>query len=263
MIKLINEDSLIALNDLIRGGQKVDLTVTSPPYDTLRNYNENLNWNFDIFKKIADLLFKITVDGGVVVWVVNDATINGTKTLTSFKQALYFKDIGFNVHDVMLFAKNNPIPQLFHKRYTDAFEYMFIFSKGTPKTCNPLKEPCKNAGIKSPPVKQINEGDRVVRKNKGNIINDYKIKSNIWYYTVGDYSTKIYKHPAMFPLDLALDHIYSWTNPNDTVLDCFMGSGTTGLACLQSNRNFIGIEIEEKYYKMAKKRCSEYQSILW
>ncbi len=263
MIKLINNDSLIALNDLIGGGEKVDLTVTSPPYDTLRNYNDNLNWNFDIFKNIADLLFNITVDGGIVVWVVNDATINGSKTLTSFKQALYFKDIGFNVHDVMLFAKNNPIPQLFHKRYNDAFEYMFIFSKGAPKTCNPLKEPCKLAGTKIKSFKRIDKTDNRQRLNKMGTVNNEKIKSNIWYYTVGGGDTKKYKHPAMFPLDLAKDHILSWTNPNDTVLDCFMGSGTTGVACLQCNRNFIGIEIEEKYYNMAKERCSEYQSILW
>ena len=146
--KLYNNDSRVILNELIDKKISVDLVVTSPPYDDLRNYDNSLDWNFNVFKEIAELIYKITVDGGVVVWIVNDKIIDGSKTLTSFKQALYFKSIGFNVNDVMIWNKNNPMPQLPHNRYTSAFEYMFCFSKGKPKTFNGIQLPCKNKGKK-------------------------------------------------------------------------------------------------------------------
>ena len=78
-------------------GIKVDLTVTSPPYDDLRTYKgTNDDWNFEKFKEVADLLYDITADGGAVIWVVGDATIKGSETLSSLKQAIYFKELGFN-----------------------------------------------------------------------------------------------------------------------------------------------------------------------
>lgn len=258
-VTLIHGDCRNVMKKLIDDGVKVDLTVTSPPYDTLRNYDESLEWDFDVFKEVADLLYRITVNGGVVVWVVNDKTDNGSKTGTSFKQALYFKEIGFNLHDVMLFAKKNPVPQIFHKRYTDAFEYVFILSKGNPNTCNPLMESCKTAGEISRTFKKISANDQERYINKGTKTKDFKIKSNIWYYGLGGTN---YGHPATFPLDLAKDHILSWSNPNDLVLDCFMGSGTTGVACQELNRNFIGIEKVEKYYNIAKERCKNIQKRL-
>ena len=204
---------------------------------------------------------KYSKRGGVLVWVVNDSTIDGSKTGTSFRQALYFKDIGFNLHDVMLFAKNNPLPQIFHKRYTDAFEYMFILSKGKPKTCNPLTEPCKCKGQQAKSFKKISSKG-MVRVNKSSIINDTKIKSNIWFYTIGESAIKKFRHPAMFPLDLAKDHILSWSNKGDVVLDPFMGSGTTGVACQELDREFIGIEISEEYCNIAYERLKTQQTKL-
>ena len=262
MIKLINDDSRNALKELIDGGVEVDLVVTSPPYDNLRNYNDSLRWDECIFKEIARLLYNVTVDGGVIVWIVNDGTMKGSRTGTSFKQALYFMEIGFNLHDTMIFAKNNPLPQIWSKRYTDAFEYMFIFSKGTPKTCNALREPCKYKGLKLTNYKKITSKDTDRRYDKEGVVNEDKIKGNIWYYNIGDIDTKKWGHPAMFPVDLAKDHILSWSNPNELVLDPFMGSGTVGVACQENNRNFIGIELEEKYYLMAKERTKTYQSKL-
>lgn len=262
-MRLINGDCLEEMNKLIQKGVKVDLTVTSPPYDNLRNYEDSLEWNMSVFREVANLLYEITTDGGAVVWIINDKTDKGSKTGTSFKQALYFKEIGFNIHDVMIFAKNNPLPQIFHKRYTDAFEYMFVFSKGLLKTCNPLKEHCKCAGQKIKSFKRIDKTDNQERLNKTGTVKDEKIKSNIWHYPVGDKDTKKYNHPAMFPLDLAKDHIISWSNEGDLVLDPFMGSGTTGVACQELNRDFIGIEKVEKYYDIAKERCKTYQSKLW
>lgn len=260
---LKNGDCRCVLKDLIDDDVKVDCIITSPPYDDIKNYNNSLEWNFDVFKEIALLCYEILKEGGILVWVVNDKTKNGSKTGTSFEQCLFFKSIGFNIHDVMIFAKNNPIPQVFHKRYTDAFEYMFVFSKGKPNTCNALLEPCKNAGIKCPPVKQISSNDEVVRKNKDIMVKDFKIRSNIWYYSVGG---KNYGHPAVFPLDLAKEHILTWTNENDVVLDPMMGSGTVGVACRELNRRFIGIEKVGKYYDIALERCGDgfsYQSKLF
>lgn len=256
---LIHDNNIPAMKKLIEQGIKVDLTVTSPPYDDLRNYNNTLNWDFDIFKQIADLLYDITDKGGVVVWVVNDKISNGSKTLTSFKQALYFKEIGFKVNDIMIWRKINPMPPLPHSRYANGFEYMFILSKGKPKTFNGIQIPCKNKGKKASTFKVMTASDNAKYIDKNRITKDTKLASNVWDYGIGGTN---YGHPAVFPLQLAKDHIITWSNPDDLVLDPFMGSGTTGVACLQNNRKFIGIEMVEKYYNIAKERCAKYQSKL-
>ena len=252
--KLYQGDCLDVMDKLIEEGVEVDLTVTSPPYDDLRNYNNTLAWNFDIFKQVADRLYKITKNGGVVVWVVNDKTKNGSETGSSFKQALYLKEIGLNLHDTMIYAKNNPIPQN-HNRYEQAFEYMFILSKGKPSTFNPLKEPTINYG------KEFNWGNRKTefddnqcrrhRDKDVRKVNKYKTKKNIFYYSIGGGKSG---HPAVFPEKLAEDHILSWSNEGDVILDCFMGSGTTGKMALLNNRRFIGIEKVEEYFNIAEKR---------
>lgn len=237
------------------GKETVDLVITSPPYDKLRNYKDIDNFQFNF---IADELVRILKPGGVIVWVVNDATVDGSETCTSFKQALYFKSKGLNLHDTMIFAKNNPIPQIYRSRYNNEFEYMFVFSKGKPKTHNPIKIPTKNAGkeLKGTTYKNYSKKDQK-RKKDANPVKDEKIKGNIWYYTVGvnavdRSSAKL--HPATFPYQLAEDHILSWSNEGDVVLDPMMGSGTVGLACQNNNREFIGIEVVEEYFHNAKHR---------
>ena len=235
--------------------KSVDLTVTSPPYDNLRTYNGNISqWSFEKFQQIAKELYRITKDGGVVVWIVADATIKGSETGTSFRQALRFMDCGFNLHDTMIYEKNNAIP-LNHNRYEQTFEYMFVFSKGKPKTFNPIKIQCKTAGLKTSKrtFYQRREDNIPSEGHKNGAVKADKIRNNIWQYSVG--GGKI-KHPAVFPLQLAKDHIVSWSNENDTVLDCFMGSGTTGVACVNLKRNFIGMEIEEEYFKVAEERIN-------
>ena len=259
-IKLYQGDCLEVMDRLIAEGVKVDLVVTSPPYDNLRTYNNSSIWNFDVFKKVADRLFKIVKDGGVIVWVVNDQTIKGSETGTSFRQALYFKEIGFNLHDTMIYAKQNPIPNA-GRRYQQCFEYMFVFSKGNPKVVNILLEPRHNL-CNDKRTKRIKKGTRGKDGNFGKEkvweIKEIVPRRNIWTYKVGLYNSTSYKpafeHPAIFPEQLAKDHILSWSNENDIVLDPFMGSCTTGVACKQLNRNFIGIEIDENYFEIAKKR---------
>lgn len=231
----------------------IDLTVTSPPYDDLRTYN---GYSFD-FENIAKELYRVTKDGGVVVWVVADKTKNGSETGTSFKQALFFKKIGFNLHDTMIYAKNNPIPQN-HNRYEQCFEYMFVFSKGKPKAFNPIRIPTKNAG------KKFDWGNRKTELDKNQCrrhrcsetyeVKQTKIKENIFYYSVGGGKTG---HPAVFPEELANDHIISWSNVGDIVLDPFMGSGTTAKMAILNKRKYIGFELSAEYCDMAEKRIQD------
>ncbi len=246
-IELYNGDCLEVMKDIPSGS--VDLTITSPPYDDLRKYN---GFSFD-FENIAKELYRITKKGGVVVWIVADQTKNGSESLTSFKQALYFKEIGFNIHDTMIYRKKSYVP-LTHRRYEQEFEYMFVVSKGKPKTFNPIMIPCKYAGTETWGESTFHKtNDSGLIKCGKKKINDYKQHGNVFEYLNGrNKETK--GHPAPFPEQLAKDNILSWSSENDLILDCFMGSGTTGVACKKLNRNFIGIELDEKYFNIAKER---------
>ena len=236
----------------------IDLTVTSPPYDKLRSYEGSISaWNEQKWKDLLQQLFRATKVGGVVVWVVGDSTINGSETGTSFKQALYAKDIGFNLHDTMIFRKKNPIPQIYRKRYNNEFEYMFVFSKGVVKTHNPIMVYCLHAGLQLNGTTYKNYSKTVqTREKMANPVKDQKIKGNIWEYVVGknaeDQDAK--GHPAPFPCQLARDHISSWTNEGDVVLDPMAGSGTTLKMAQQIKRNYVGIEINQNYIDIINKR---------
>lgn len=233
--------------------ESIDLTVTSPPYDNLRTYN---GYSFE-FEKMADELFRVTKKGGILVWVVGDKIKDGNKSLTSFKQALYFQEIGFKVHDVMIYAKKNT-PFMRSNAYTNGYEYMFILSKGKPKTFNPIKEPTVRSGKemlvanKGPDAKN----NKVLRELKKE-----KTKSNIWYYAVGLGGTtndkEAFEHPAVYPEHLAQDHILSWSNEGDTVFDPMCGSGTTCKMASLNNRNYIGVDISEDYIDIAQRRLKK------
>ena len=255
--ELYNDDCIKIMDLLIAQGKQVDLTVTSPPYDDLRDYEKSLIWNFDVFKQVANRLYDITKDGGVVVWIVGDSVKKGSKTLRCYEQALYFKSIGFNVYDVIIYEKTSPSPP--HKnRYFNSFEYQFILSKGKPSTVNLLKDrPNKYAGTKSGVVtRRENDGSLTTKKKIE--IGEYGIRTNVWSYAVGNNKSTTdkfaFKHPAIFPEKLAQDHILSWSNKGDIILDPFMGSGTTGKMALLNNRKFIGIEKVEEYFEISKQR---------
>jgi len=253
---MILGDCIEKMQELISQQVKVDLTVTSPPYDNLRNYNKSLAWNGKICKKIIRLLFDITGDGGVVVWVVNDSTHNCSESCSSFKQALMFRHVGFNLFDTMIYAKSSFLP-LTHKRYEQAFEYMFVFSKGKPKTINLFTEPTITKRNRTDGMHRDQNG---LKKKRLVVSQEKKIKSNIWYYSNANNRSKenyIIKHPATFPEQLAGDHILSWSNENDIVLDPFMGSGTTGVMALKLNRQFIGIEKVEEFFNIATNRIDK------
>ena len=204
--------------------ESIDLVVTSPPYDNLRKYN-GFEWDFE---KTAKQLYRVVKDGGVVVWIVGDATVNGSETGTSFKQALFFKEIGFNLHDTMIWEKPTfTATGSLRVRYAPVFEYMFVFSKGAPKTFNPIKDKRNiSTGRKiHGTVRQI-DGSTKKQSCVGNLIQEFGQRHNVWKINP-EKSNKNRKHPAVFPEQIANDHIISWSNEGDVVLDCFMGSGTT------------------------------------
>ena len=236
----------------------IDLVLTSPPYDNLREYK---GYNFN-FEGIAKELFRIIKEGGVVVWVVGDATIEGNETGTSFRQALKFKEIGFNLWDTMIFQKRQYPPNcMSQNRYAQIFEYMFVFSKGKVKTFNRLMRPNKTAGQSAGKPRFIVQRDGIERQygiNKSKTIHDECVRENIWIINTGKASgNDVVEHPAVFPEQLAKDHILSWSNEGDLILDPMCGSGTTCKMALKNNRNFLGFEISKDYCKIAEERIKE------
>lgn len=225
----------------------IDLTVTSPPYDNLRNYK---GYSFD-FESIARELFRVTKKGGILVWIVGDAVVNGSETGTSFKQALFFKEIGFNIHDTMIYAKDSiSFPET--NRYSQIFEYMFIFSKGKPVTVNIIKDR-KNINFKNKKItgRERQHDGTLSGRRKGNHLKEFGSRFNIWTFNTGfNKSSKdkiAFKHPAIFPEKLVSDHIKSWSNSGDLIYDCFGGSGTTAKISHLLGRNWIISEISAEY----------------
>ncbi len=230
----------------------IDLVVTSPPYDNLRTYK---GYSFD-FENIAIELFRILKQNRIIVWIVNDATINGCKTLTSFKQCLYFKSIGFIVHDIMIYLKSGVLNSQ-KNRYQSVFEYMFILSKDKPEVTNILKRKTKHKGNSKSTTREINGKLKSITQHR----NEYCPLDNVWIFSTGyNKTTKdkfAYYHPAMFPEELCRRHILSWSNENDIVYDPFMGSGTTAKMAILTNRNFIGSEISSEYIHIINRRIKE------
>lgn len=232
----------------------LDMTITSPPYDDLRDYN---GYHFPVEQIAAGLLEK-TKPGGVVIWVVGDRTVNGDETLTSFRHALTFQAAGFKVHDTMIYAKNNPIPSDCGKRYRQCFEYMFCFSKGQPATFNPITQAIKQ--------EKAFKSFRITKVGRNDLAHDHiapkeRKVNNIFHYNVGTSSSRdkiAFEHPAIFPEQLVEDQIKSWTNEGDIVYDCFMGSGTTAKVAHLLKRRWLGSEVSADYVRIANERLAQY-----
>jgi DNA modification methylase len=234
----------------------VDLVVTSPPYDNLRTYGEH-SWNFE---GLSSQLVRVLKPGGVIVWVVADATVDGSETLTSMRQAIHFKDVcGLNIHDTMIYQKSNGGINGSNLAYLACWEYCFVMSKGRPKTLNLLRDR-KNvmpAGTKLERTRRTVDGEKKVENVTRQ---EYGLRWNIWKYECGaavsdDAAT--FDHPAIFPDKLAKDHVLSWSNPGDLVLDPFAGSGTTLKAAKELSRRYVGIEINEPYINIIKNRLAQ------
>ena len=236
--------------------ESVDLTVTSPPYDSVRDYT---GYVFN-YQQVIDQLYIVTKLGGVVVWVVADEVRNQSETGTSFKHALYFIDAGFNLHDTMIYQKQNFMPaNVIHRRYAQSFEYMFVLSKGLPKTFNPIMDKTKFGGQKLG-SRTFRQKDGSLKTSSGEVAKE-KIRSNVWPYNIGWMMSTTdeiaFEHPAIFPMQLAKDHINTWSNKGDLVLDPMCGSGTTLKAAKELGRNYIGIDISPEYCALSNERVAQ------
>lgn len=265
--KLYNEDCIITMENMIKDKIFVDLVLTSPPYDDLRTYGKKTKDDFNgysfPFENIAKLLYKIIKKGGVLVWVVGDATIKGSETGTSFRQALFFKSLGFDLYDTMIYQKTGtPFPQ--KNRYNQTFEYMFVFSKGKPNNFDPIMKKNVTSGSVRHSRKFRNANGEMIPAFNGKPIKEYGIENNIWLIKNGMYkSTKdlvAFEHPAIFPEELSLKHILTWTKVDDLVYDPFMGSGTVAKSSIQLKRNWIGSELNSDYCEVVKKRLEKIES---
>lgn len=243
----------------------IDLTITSPPYDDLRTYNtkirnaKNFNGYTFPFEDIAKELFRVTRNGGVLVWVVADATVVGSETGTSFRQALFFKECGFKLFDTMIYLKPPRGAVGNNRTYWQSFEYMFVFSKGLPKTINLLQDrQNKESRGRDSGTKRLRDGT-LLQLNRGGY-GQFGRRTNVWEYNIGKgHSTRdafAHEHPAIFPEKLARDHILSWSNPGDLIYDPMAGSGTVAKMSLLEGRNFIASEINKSYCKIAARRIS-------
>ena len=232
----------------------VDLTVTSPPYDNLRTYSGNVVWNECVWKRIMKELYRVSKQGGVVVWIVSDATVQGNESGTSFKQALFAKECGFNLHDTMIWIKDGGGAIGSNKCYTQNFEYMFVFSKGEISTTNLIYDkPNASFGKDRCAVRsgrRLVTGEHKIEKRKPSA--EFSRRNNYWYIP-----PQKGEHPAVFPEQLANDHIISWSNEGDLVYDPFLGSGTTAKMAIVNKRNWIGSEISKEYCEIAEKRINE------
>jgi len=240
--EILNKDCLLTLREM--QNETVDLVVTSPPYDNMRDYGHDTKFMFQI---ICRELCRVIKKGGVIVWVVNDQTIKGSETLSSFKQAYSFVNNGLNLHDTMIWKKPNPVPTQ-STRYQQAFEYMFVFSKGKPKTFNPIKVKSKYAGTKVKKHRAVKSSHNYNNEGIYEVAN-MKMIDNVWEIANTKNDSK---HPAIFPKELVKRHIETWSNENDLIYDPFAGSGTTLIVAKEMNRHFIGNEINEQYYEYAK-----------
>jgi DNA modification methylase len=237
--------------------ESIDLVVTSPPYDNLRTYGGH-PWDFE---GVAQELWRLIKPGGVVVWVVNDATVNGSETGTSFRQALRFMDIGFSLHDTMIYEKHSfRFPD--ETRYYQVSEYMFVLSKGKPKAYNPIEDRVvARAGEKVRGTTIDAKGNRTSVNHVERVMKEIGVRHNVWRYAgvpgAGTKDMSAYNHPAIFPEALARDHILSWSNEGDIVLDPFSGSGTTAKMAKHNGRQYIGIEVNLEYVKISLKRLEQ------
>ena len=244
-------------------GVKPQLVLTSPPYDNLRDYGGH---DFD-FDAVADAIVSVMPEGGVLVWVVADGTHEGSETGTSFRQSLGFMERGLRLHDTMIFEKAQQGVYI-RNRYNQTFDYMFVFSSGPPRVFNIIEDkPNLTAGRAyafSNSIGRREDDEKSVYDSSPRkvVTGDYGRRGNIWRYAVGrnsfgtDYKNA-HRHPAMFPLALARDHIISWSDPGDLVLDPMAGSCTTLRAAKDLGRKAIGIEIHQEYCDDSIERLSQ------
>jgi site-specific DNA-methyltransferase (adenine-specific) len=238
--------------------ESIDMIITSPPYGTMRKYN---GYSFD-FESIAFQLFRLIKPGRCIVWVMGDQTIDGCENLMAFKQANYFKQLGLNI-ETMIYEKKSFLPQNIN-RYNHVFEYMFVMSKGAIKVFNPVMVDRKFFDSRT--TKKMHRSSDGVFKKEGHLLTTPQVKlTNVWKIAcAGGQSSKdkeAYQHPAIMPEELAENHILSWSNPGEIILDPLCGSGTSLKMAGLHGRKYLGIDSSQEYCDLAKNRLKKYNLI--
>ena len=266
-IELVNGDCAAVLPGL----PPADLILTSPPYDGMREYG-GYSDAFD-FDAVAAACVANLAPGGLLVWVVADQIVDGGDSGTSFRQALSFMGLGLTLHQPMIYQRWS-LSGMRKKAYYKDFEYMFVFSKGKLKTANILEDKRNLATGGRKASKMSGLGRSGDNQNSylgltGGIVPEYGRRGSVWYYNAGKYAGNLKgdldyqtlaEHPAIFPQRLARNHILSWTNPGDLVIDPMVGSGTTLRAAADFGRRAVGIEINPEYCDLIRQRLA--QSVL-
>ena len=260
--KIYNESCITTMNRL--EDNTIDLVITSPPYDNLRTYGNVSDWNYETFKEIAQELSRTLKDGGVIMWNVQDATIKGSRTGTSFKQALYFMECGLNLHDHLIWQKTGtPFPSTI--RYRNVWENMFVFAKGKPKHFDPILRKNVTGGDSRNRRRERNKAGELVMQERRVEVKEWGIDDNVWYisnhFKKGD-KKRIENHPAIMPEEIVKRHIQSWSKEGDLVYDPFSGSGTTSKIALEMGRKYLGSEINTEYHQASIEILAEVESKL-
>ena len=262
---IYNLNSIDGMKDM--DPESVDLVVTSPPYDNLRTYNDSSQWDFEVFKQVAEGLVRILKPGGVIAWNVADAVVpdmhgkksGPSKTGSSFRQCLHFMELGLNFHDHIIYQKQSArfAAGKNSLRYSDVYEYVFILSKGRPEHLNLLRDKVNDGAGKvfRKDGGRAATGERIRGDGRTGVIHDYGVRNNIWMvvnsYGAGQSDKRAYEHPALMPQNLVYDLIRSYSNPGDVVMDPFMGSGTTARMAYAADRDYIGFEIDKTFFDLA------------
>ncbi len=251
--RIINADCIKATARL--PANSIDLVMFSPPYDGIRDYKKG--WIFD-FPALGKNLYRLVKDGGVCAVVINDGTQDFAKSLTSFRLVLNWCDTaGWRLFETCIYQRDGNPGAWWKRRFRVDHEYIFLFLKGKkPKTFDkePLMVPSKHAGRIYSGTDRLTSGK--FKKIDHKPVKRMKCRGTVWKYPTSNTEgnrTKL-QHPATYPDPLAQDIIQCFSEPGDTVLDPMCGSGTTCVMAMKMKRQYMGIDINEEYCQIARKR---------
>ena len=263
-MKLIHGDCLEKTKDI--ESNSIDMIFTSPPYadrrkDTYggKKANVYVKWFLPFVREFK----RILKPSGSFFLNIKPHTENGGRSLYVFKLVIEIvENVNFKLIDEFCWTKN-AFPGGYKGKFKNALEPVYHFAKSKPSEIifNPIAcgTPMKQESIARTYRKQCgapSNGSRMTGMNTTNIRNlELARPSNVININnVSNQFTDKQKHPATFPTGLVEFFVKSFSSESSTVLDPFMGSGTTGVVCKNLNRNFIGIEIDKEYFEIAKQR---------
>lgn len=251
--RVVQGDCLSVLPEVL--ASSVALTVFSPPYDAIRDYNKD--WQLD-YHRLGIELLRVTEVGGVAAVVIGDGTRNFAKSLTTFRWAVDWVDrVGWKLFECCIYSRHGNPGAWWSQRFRVDHEYILIFFKGDRPRCfnkEPLMVPSKHAGKVFSGTDRLTNGG--FKKITPKAVNEKKCRGTVWNYSTSNSEGNRLKleHPATFPDQLADDLIACFSQRGDLVLDPMVGSGTTVVSAAKQGRRFLGIDINEEYVGIASQR---------